>query len=271
MSVQNIQAIDVHGHYGTYRGEGNALYHGFMSADANTVVARARAAATELTLVSSLDALLPVGETEPVAGNEDAARVVAAFEGLRQWVVVHPLVPETYRQAERMLESPRCVGIKIHPESHRYPIARHGRAIFEWAAARRAVIETHSGEQNSLPADFVALANDYPEVRLILSHLGCGWDDDPSHQIRAIQAARHGNIYTDTSSAQSILPELIEWAVREIGPDRILYATDTPVHFAPMMRARIDQARISDEAKMQILRYNALKLFNLGGKEKSCG
>ena len=48
-----------------------------------------------------------------------------------------------------------------------------GRAIFEFAAEHRAIILTHSGEENSLPEDFVPFANDYPEVRLILAHIGC--------------------------------------------------------------------------------------------------
>ena len=156
---------------------------------------------------------------------------------------------------------PRCAGIKVHPEEHGYPITEHGWAIFEFAARHRTLVLGHSSEQNSLAADYVKFANDFPEVNLIVAHLGCGWDGDLTHQLRAIQQSKHGNLFTDTSSIKSITPNLIEWAVRDVGADRILFGTDTPLYFAPMQRARIDHADISDREKRFILCENATRLF----------
>ncbi len=59
------------------------------------------------------------------------------------------------------------------------------------------------------------------------------------------------------------MPGLIEWAADEVGPERILFGTDTPVYDVAMQRARINNAEISDQAKRLILRENALKLFDL--------
>ena len=120
---------------------------------------------------------------------------------------------------------------------------------------------THSSEQNSLAADFVQWANAFPEVRLILAHIGCGWDGDLTHQVRAIQQTTHGNVYADTSSARSVTPGLIEWAVKEVGVDRVLFGTDTPLYHVAMQRARIDHADLSDADKKRILRDNAIDLF----------
>src|SRR6185369_6163596 len=95
-----------------------------------------------------------------------------------------------------------------------------------------APVMTHSGCPNSMPADFVPFANDHPTVHLLLAHLGNGAGDGqqrPDLQVRAIQAARHGNLWVDTSSARSVLPGLIEWAVKEIGAERILFGSDTPL------------------------------------------
>jgi predicted TIM-barrel fold metal-dependent hydrolase len=263
MSLEPIQAIDVHGHYGKYdRGQAD-LVNEFMTGDAAEVVRRARLAHTELTIVSPLLALLPRGKGDAVAGNEEAARVVEETPGLLQYVVIDPRRPRTYEQADEMLKRPKCAGIKIHPEEHCYRITEHGRAIFAFAAARRAVVLTHSSEQNSLAADFVPLADEFPEVRVILAHIGCGWDGDLAHQVRAIQQSRAGNLFADTSSARSITPGLIEWAVREIGAERVLYGTDTPLYFAPMQRARIDHADLTEAQKRLILRDNALRLFGL--------
>jgi predicted TIM-barrel fold metal-dependent hydrolase len=162
-----------------------------------------------------------------------------------------------------MLQLETCVGIKIHPEEHIYPITEHGPAIFEFAARHKAVVLSHSSEQNSLAADLVPFADEFPEVRLILAHIGCGWDGDYTHQVRGVQQSRHGNVFADTSSARSITPKLIEWAVREIGAERVLFGTDTPLYHSGMQRTRIDQADLSDHDKRLILRDNALRLFGL--------
>lgn len=256
-------AIDVHAHYGQYVGATTPwLKQRFMSADLAAVLARAKAARIQVSVVSPLQALLPRGQADVVAGNEEAWRTVQETEGLLQWVVLDPRQPATFEQVTRMLESPKCVGIKIHPEEHVYPIAEYGRAIFEAAARLRTVILTHSGELNSLPADFVPFANDFPEVTLILAHLGnSGAAGSSELQVRAIQASRHGNVYVDTSSAQSLLPGLIEWAASEVGAERILFGTDTPIYFAPSQRARIDHADLTDEQKRMILWDNARRIL----------
>lgn len=261
MSTETIQAIDVHGHYGTYDCGKPDLINQLMTGDASVVAERARQANVQITIVSPLTALLPRGRGDAVAGNREAAHIVPQTPGLRQYVVIDPRVPETYRQAEEMLQQPWCVGIKIHPEEHLYPINEFGEAIFEFAARHQAVVLSHSSERNSQAADLVDWANRFPEMHLILAHIGCGWDGDLSHQVRGVQKSRHGNVYADTSSARSITPLLIEWAVEQIGSDRILFGTDTPLYATCMQRIRIDQADLPETVKRQILRDNAMQLF----------
>jgi predicted TIM-barrel fold metal-dependent hydrolase len=264
-----VAAIDVHGHYGVYVQEDKSpLYNQLMTGDAREVVRRARAVGIELTIVSPLLALLPRHKADAAAGNREAARIIADTPGLKQYVVIDPRRPETYRQAEEMLSQPQCVGIKIHPEEHGYPITEHAQAIFEFAARHRAVMLTHSSEQNSLASDFIPWADAFPEVRLILAHIGCGWDGDVTHQVRAIENSRQGNVFADTSSARSITPGLIEWAVQSIGVERVLFGTDTPLYMTAMQRARIDHADLTDDQKRAILRENAMRVF---GSKLGCG
>ncbi len=267
MSADQIAAIDVHAHYGVYdRRETTALENQFMTGDAAVVVGRARQAHTALTIVSPLLGLFPRGGADAVAGNEEAAEVVPRFPELRWWVIVHPLQPQTYEQARRFLATPQCVGIKIHPEEHQYPIAEHGTALFAFAAAQGAVVMAHSGDPLSAPAAYVPFADAFPAVQVILAHLGNGGaaGNHPDLQVKAIQASRQGNVYTDTSSARSLMPGLIEWAVGQVGAEKILYGTDTPLYFAPSQRARIDAAQLSEADKRLILCDNARRL--LGAK-----
>ena len=236
-----------------------------MSADAGAVAARAASVDIRWTAVSPLAGLLPRNEADAVAANEVAARDVAACEGLLQWVIVHPLQLQTFEQATEFLKQPRCVGIKIHPEEHGYPIREFGTQLFEFAAQHDAVVLAHSGDPLSLPADFIGPADAFPNVKLILAHLGNGGGaaGDPTLQVAAIQKSRKGNVFVDTSSARSITPGLVEWAVSEIGAERILFGSDTPLYSVAMQRARIDSAEIDDLDKRRILWQNASDLLGI--------
>lgn len=263
-TIRDYWAVDVHAHYGfMHRPEQPELTQNFGSGDGPTVAARARASRISLTVVSPLTALMPRGRADAVAGNIEAQRVVSATPGLLQWVVLNPLQPETFQQARQMLALPNCVGIKIHPEEHCYPITEHGAAIFSFAASQGCVVLSHSGEGNSLPADFVPFADQYPEMKLILAHIGCSTNFDRTLQVRAIQRGKRGNIFADTSSAMSITPGLIEWAVKEVGPERILFGTDAPLYSTAVQRERINSAELDDGCKQLILRDNALRLLTI--------
>ena len=238
----------------------------FMGATASEVAERARLSGIEWTIVSPLTGLMPRGRITDVAlANEAAFREVPTVRGLLQYVIVNPLQPKTYEQARRMLQAPWCVGIKIHPEEHAYKITDHGEELFSFFEEIGAPVMTHSGCPNSLPIDFVPFANRHPGAKVLLAHLGNGAGDDGrvDLQVQAVQAAQQGNLWVDTSSSRSILPGLVEWAVKEIGAERLLFGSDTPLYHVAMQRIRIEVAEIKVAAKQQILRDNAVKFFRL--------
>jgi predicted TIM-barrel fold metal-dependent hydrolase len=234
-----------------------------MTADGPAVVRRARSCQIQTTIASPLEGLMPRGAADAVAANTEAHSVCSRTDGLKQWCILHPFQIETFAQVDRQLSSPHCLGIKLHPEEHRYPIRHEGANLFACAARHNAVVLVHSGDAFSAPLDFIRWADEYPNVTLILAHLGNGGSaaGDPRLQVQAIQASRHGNVFVDTSSARSILPGLLEWAVAEIGPERILFGTDTPLYFAGMQRARVDYADLSEPDKIRILNGNARRIW----------
>lgn len=259
-------AIDAHGHYGDYvREGGDPLVDRCMSAGAVGVAERAAACGVTHTIVSPLAGLLPRGRSDAVAGNDLAFREVPRVPGLLQYVIVNPLQPRTYDQAREMIQAPWCVGVKLHPEEHQYRITEHGEGLFTFLEELGAPVMTHSGCPWSLPMDFVPFVDRHPGVRLLLAHLGngTGANGRADLQVRAVQAAKHGNLWIDTSSSRSLLPELVEWAVREIGAERLLFGSDTPLYHVAMQRERIEAAEISADARRVILRDNAIRFFNL--------
>ena len=255
-----MKAIDAHGHFGPYEGGASELADRLRSGDIAVVRRRARAANIYLTVVSATHALMPYGG-DPLRGNEDARAASEEYGDIRFWAVLDPRMPESYKQVEELLRHPRCRGIKIHPHCHTYEIRDHGDRIFEFAAAQEAVVITHSGAPGSFPEDFVPLANSYPTVRLILAHLGNSSDGRLSRQVHAVRRCKANNVYIDTSSAASMGSGLIEWAVCEVGAERLLFGSDTPLYFAACQKARIEYAEISEEAKRAILFENAARLL----------
>jgi len=166
-----------------------------------------------------------------------------------QWVVVHPLHPETFRQAADMLKHHKAIGIKLHPKNHEYDIVQHGDKLFSFAQDLGAVVQMHPAEIPQMPA----FADKYPNMKLIIAHLGSNTFID------AVEAAKHKNIYVDTSGSASITNHIIEQAVSRIGSDRILFGTDT--YSAAFQLARIAWADIAESDKKNILADNAKALF----------
>lgn len=166
-----------------------------------------------------------------------------------QWVVIHPDQPETFRQAEEMLKCRKTVGIKLHPKLHGYDILEHGDKLFSFAHELGAIVQMHPAENPQMPA----FANKYPNMKLIIAHLGSNTFID------AVEAAKHGNIYVDTSGSASVKNHIIEQAVSRIGSTHILFGTDT---YSPAFQlARIAWADIPEADKKRILLDNATELF----------
>jgi predicted TIM-barrel fold metal-dependent hydrolase len=262
MLIKDVKAIDVHAHFGEYIDPRSKIINKLVSADIDFVLACQKKANAAFTVVSPMEAFATPDVCDPVKANDEASAIADSIAEVFQWIVVHPGFERTFAQAEERLKTPKCLGIKIHPEMHNYHIKEHGKRLIEFAAKHGAVVLTHSGQENSKPEDFLEFTDACPEMTLIVAHLGCTYDDDPFHQVYAVEQSKHGNVYLDTSSASGITPRLLETAVNMIGSDKMLYGSDVSCYFSPMQRARIDNAFISDEDKKKILYGNAMKLFS---------
>ena len=257
-------AIDTHGHLGQLGGlPQKHLEQELCTLSMEQLKRQYQQAEVKIAMVSSMEGLFYVDGLGVKEGNQRLEELVSKTDWLYQWVIVNPLEPKTYYQAETILKNPKCVGVKVHPEAHHFPIKEYGEELFSFCSQQKAIMQIHSGEANSMPEDMVAFADNYPEVTVIAAHLGCGSDGDPSHQVRAIKRCKNGNIYTDISSVRSILPGILEWAVEQIGAEKLLFGTDTPLHHIGMMKARVIYSELSYEQKQRILHKNAEKLFHL--------
>ena len=171
------------------------------------------------------------------------------MDDLFQWAVLDPRQPELFPQVAALLNTDKVLGIKIHSVCHLYSILEYGDAIFSFANDHHATVVMHPDRI----ADMVAFADKYPHMRLIIAHL-----DDEEH-VEAMAAAKHQNIYTDTSGGASVANNALEYAVETVGADRIFFGTDS--YAVPFQKGRILLSSISEEDKQKILLGNALRCF----------
>jgi predicted TIM-barrel fold metal-dependent hydrolase len=172
---------------------------------------------------------------------------------VRQWVVVDPRIPESFQQAKTMLESPKTLGIKIHPVFHQYDLAQYGDEIFSFANDLDAVVLMHPVMTPEGMEQVSHFADKYPNMTLILAHL-CS-----EEHVDVIQNAKNGNVYTDTSGSASYLNNVLEYAVDRIGSEKILFGSDN--YSLEFQFGRVALSRISFADKENILYKNARNLF----------
>lgn len=240
-------AIDMHSHlnHGTPRDSRTRFGY---SADLEDLIVINRAAGIEKLFCCTFAACLCPEMI--VEENEYMHSLLDQYDCLYQWVVIDPRIEETFRQAERMLQHKKCVGIKLHPYYHKYSLEEYAQKLFDFASRFQTVVLIHPEKEASY---ILPIADAYPNVTFIVAHLG------GEAYVDAVEFAVHKNVYTDTSGIASSTNLMVESAYRRIGADRILFGTDT--YSAAFQRGRIEFALLPKEDKQKILRDNALRLF----------
>jgi len=226
--------IDGHCHAG--RGDG---LHGPWDTEARIEphLARARRAGIDRTVV------FPVFSSDYGAANARLARIVARHHReLIGYCAVHPVVDagRVNRLVGRAVERYGFRGIKVHGHD---------------ALPRREVCEAARRWSLPLLVDVVGrvgllemLAEQYPDVPLIVPHLGT-FADDWAVQLHLIdQLRRFPNLYADTSGVRYF--DLLVRAIRTAGPGKLIFGSDGPyLHPAvELCKVRMLRLRPADEA-----------------------
>ena len=242
----NYPAIDLHCHF-------NSGQIGDVPSDSTHFreLAYHREVCKRLNVLASVQTTYPsvIGDAHIFEENLRLQEMTRTIEDLFQWAVLDPRQPELFPQVADLLKTDKVLGIKIHSVCHGYSILEYGDAIFSFANDHHATVVMHPDRI----ADMVAFADKYPQMRLIIAHL-----DDEEH-VEAMLAAKHRNIYTDTSGGASAANHTLEYAVETMGSDRIFFGTDG--YSVPFQKGRILLSSISEEDKQKILLGNALRCF----------
>lgn len=150
-------------------------------------------------------------------------------------------------------------GIKLHPLLNAFlPTDEEVLPIVEFAAKAKIPVAIHSGHPPfSLPWSIGELAEMYPEVRIVMLHMG------HAHGVY-IQAAintakKHDNIILETSGVS--MHSKIKEAVEKVGEERVVFGSDHPFHDYSVELQKVEVAGLTGHQKELILYENAKRLL----------
>jgi len=229
----------------------------------------------------------------PGEQSEVAAAVKAFPERFTGYTMVNPIAPDALETAKRDLTEWGLRGIELFPAMFRFSPSDEKLAypFYELAAKLNVPVFCHVGilrvklrELLGLPSKFdLSLSNpllvhrvaaDFPQVRFILPHFGCGF-------LREAAFVGHQcpNVYIDTSSSNSwlrLLPEApslaraLEVCLEAFGPDRILYGTDSStfprgyrLDIQQELRGAFDALKLDENVRSKILGGNLARVLDL--------
>ncbi|MBE6358674.1 MAG: hypothetical protein E7057_05435 [Lentisphaerae bacterium] len=168
--------------------------------------------------------------------------------------------------AEKSLPDPACIGLKIHPvENHIFANDERYAPAFEIAGKYNKAIMSHTwglsdynpNQQYGTPELFDAHCRNYPETRFVLGHMG----GRPNGFPEAVSMCRkYKNVYADLAG-DFFHNGVIQAGVKEIGADRIIFASDIYWIDPRCMLGMVLGAKLSVEDTWNILRANAFKVY----------
>ena len=168
-------------------------------------------------------------------------------------------VDESVRELNRCVADGPMVGVKLWVAMH--ADSTNLDPILTRATELNAVVFQHTwikvsgnlaGE--STPMDLAILAARHPQARLICGHTGGDWELG----IRAIRSSEH--VAIDLGGGEP-MAGFTEMAMRELGPQRIIYGSDVPGRGFGTQLAKVYGANLSQQDRQSILAGNLKRML----------
>ncbi len=254
--LDNIEIIDLHAHLGPY------FNMHIPASSASAIVKAMDSCGIDKAMISTTLSW----DSDLVLGNSMMLEAVAAHPGrLYGACSVSGHYPElSLAELDRTFAARDVVMVKIHPSGSRCRLNdRRMNGIFDFAARRHLLVLVHTWLDNDPYGNqdiFAGVAADYPEIPWLMAHSG-----GPFGSVHAVELARQAeNILLDITL--SMCPaQQIEFFVREVGSERVIFGTDNPFIDPRLQVGRVALADISDQDKLNIFGINARRLIHFDG------
>lgn len=242
--------VDIHAHAGPY-----SLFH-IPNPEPRHMVTVMDRCGVDLAVLSTNRAI----QEDSHLGNDETLEAVDAFpDRFRGYGVVNPWQdPES--ELERIIADPRFLGIKLHPDLHRYPLTgSRYRAVWEFSARTGCPVLTHTwyGSPYDTPNLLRDVAAEHGAITAILGHSGAippGFEE--SAEVAADVPGTHLEI-CGSAMNRAYLRMLIE----KVGSERILFGSDFPFIDQRVSLGRVAFADLTPHESEGILATNANALL----------
>ena len=153
----------------------------------------------------------------------------------------------------------KMLGVKFHGVYNDMTVMEMNKDILEGLDKLKKILLIHCGRykegdvtSNSSYIHGLALAHSYPNIKVILAHMG---GTDTTVCKKAITHARGlYNVWFDTSGITT--PSIIEYACEHIPYTRILFGSDLPWCSFNAMYFTVMDAQIDEDIKKAIMHHN---------------
>lgn len=171
----------------------------------------------------------------------------------------NPREPHCAERCAALLDHPKFLGVKLHPLLDGFhpndPIVH---PVAEMLLERDMPVLIHCGHPIfTLPWSIEELALQFPELKVVLGHMGHG---NIIYINGAIDVAeRNPNVYLETSGMP--MHSKIRTAFERVGPDKVMFGSDAPFHDPGVELRKVEASGLKASAQRRVLGLNARKLF----------
>lgn len=206
------------------------------------------------TVICPVDRCIAVDNRE---GNDTVLAAVQDYpDRFYAFATANPWYGERATAELRRAVARGAAGIKLHPALQGFVLCDDlVYPLIELAQELELPVFFHTGTPAySQPLQLSELAQRFPGVTFIMGHMG-----STDFWLDAIPAALLSeNIYLDTSWS---LPDKVTRAIAAVGPDRLLFGTDSPLSSYRLEMGCREHTDLPDEVRAKVMGGNMLRLL----------
>lgn len=194
--------------------------------------------------------------------NDDVVDAVQAYpDRIVPFVWVNPALDDVEKKLDKYINQEGFKGIKMQPlfdsfvadDSVVYP-------VMDFARAYNVPVFIHCGHPPfSLPWSIALLAEQYPDVKVTMIHMGHGHGVYIDASLK--MARRYNNLYLEMSGMP--MGSKIKEAYETVGSDRIMFGIDAPFHHPTVEIQKVLSCGLDEKAQQDVFYNNAKKLLGL--------
>jgi hypothetical protein len=192
----------------------------------------------------------------------DNRALIETLGGDPRWIACAQVNPNDADAEAQVREAVAlgCRMLKLMPAIYNAsPCGPAATRLMALARELGIAVNIHSGGNNSGPLEIGAAARRFPEVPIIMDHMG--YRNEAFHAILA--AEDNANVYLGTTIA-SFEPSHIGRAIEAVGVERVIFGSNLPILYPDLAMEAIRRAKFGQAAEEMIFGGNLARLLGIG-------